>query len=307
MVTVRVEHGDVLDRRTDLLVLKYAQALHGVDRAAVKRERIPLDSLPEIGRSSTYTRPPRIGADSLVFLGVKGLDLFGYAEIREFGRRAIAETADLGPREICMTLHGAGYGLDEAEAFRAEVAGVYDAVDAAQHGRDLDYVTIVDIDDRRVDRLRNLLDGIVRRRTGPSRQPSDDSAGRGSDSKRHAFVAMPFADDFYDYFHYGIRPPLEEAGLLCERMDEANFTGDVVAMMKKRIRSAQVVVADLTDANPNVYLEVGYAWASERQTILLCRHGAEPRFDVRGHRQLRYSSILELETKLRSELDGLEL
>jgi hypothetical protein len=32
--------------------------------------------------------------------------------------------------------------------------------------------------------------------------------------------------------------------------------------VKQRIRGASLVIADLTTANLNVYLEVGYAWAA---------------------------------------------
>ena len=50
------------------------------------------------------------------------------------------------------------------------------------------------------------------------------------------------------------------AGYLGERADLATFTGDVMDWVRARISSANLVIADLTSANPNVYLEVGYAW-----------------------------------------------
>jgi hypothetical protein len=93
--------------------------------------------------------------------------------------------------------------------------------------------------------------------------------------------------------------------MLCERMDHSIFTGEIVDLMRKRIASAEVVVADLSGANPNVYLEIGYAWASGVPTILLCDRDTVPAFDVRGHRHLRYESIRDLERKLARELDGL--
>jgi hypothetical protein len=89
------------------------------------------------------------------------------------------------------------------------------------------------------------------------------SAGYDADTKEHAFVAMPFAESFDDLFHYGIVPPIRGAGLICERLDELSFTGDVVQRLKERIDAARIVVADLTNANPNVYLEVGYAWGRD--------------------------------------------
>jgi hypothetical protein len=80
----------------------------------------------------------------------------------------------------------------------------------------------------------------------------------------------------------------------------------VIDWVKKRIQSASVVVADLTDANPNVYLEVGYAWGCGRPTVLLVRDTADLKFDVRGQRCLTYKKIKDLEELLKSELEGLK-
>ena len=91
-------------------------------------------------------------------------------------------------------------------------------------------------------------------------------------------------------------------GRLCERIDQAVFAGDILARILHRIETADVVVADLTGQNPNVYLEVGYAWAKERPTILLVQDVADLRFDVQGQRCIIYDSIRELETRLEEEL-----
>lgn len=131
------------------------------------------------------------------------------------------------------------------------------------------------------------------------------SVGYDSESKHHAFVAMPFDSSFEDVFYYGIAPPIRAAGLLCERVDQISFTGDVVVQLKDRISRAQFLVADLTGANPNVYLEVGYAWGRGVPTVLLCDKVDDLRFDVRGHRCVVYSSIRDLESKLEKEISGL--
>ena len=125
------------------------------------------------------------------------------------------------------------------------------------------------------------------------------------DPERHAFVAMPFSEPFNDVYHYGIAPPVRAAGLFCVRMDRTPFTGDVIDRMKQRIASSIVAIADLSESNPNVYLEVGLAWGMNIPCILLCNRETDLRFDVRGQRCLLYSSIRELETSLAVELYGL--
>ncbi len=68
--------------------------------------------------------------------------------------------------------------------------------------------------------------------------------------------------------------------------------------IKKRIATATVVVEDMTGANCNVYLEVGYAWGKGVPTLLVAREGQELKFDVRSHRCIYYSNISHLRRQL---------
>lgn len=125
--------------------------------------------------------------------------------------------------------------------------------------------------------------------------------------KRHVFVAMPFTDEMVDVFYYGIQGPVHRAGFLCERIDHATFVGDIVDQIRRKIDTAAVVVADLTGANANVYLEVGYAWGRGRPVILISKKLEDLQFDVRGQRCLLYSSIKQLEMLLEKDLQDLKV
>jgi hypothetical protein len=116
---------------------------------------------------------------------------------------------------------------------------------------------------------------------------------------------MPFAEDMDDVFHYGIQGAVNSAGFLCERADLSSFTGDVMEWVKKRIATASLIIADLSTANPNVYLEVGFAWGCGKPTVLLVRDTNDLRFDVRTQRCLVYKKIKDLESLLRTELANL--
>ncbi len=107
-----------------------------------------------------------------------------------------------------------------------------------------------------------------------------------------------------DIFHYGIQGAVNAAGYLCERADLATFTGDLMDWVKRRIKSARLVIADLSSANPNVYLEIGYAWGCGIPTVLLISDSTDLTFDVRGQRCLVYKSIRALEESLAKELKG---
>lgn len=89
--------------------------------------------------------------------------------------------------------------------------------------------------------------------------------GVESENKPHIFVAMPFSDDYLDEWEIGVFESANAAGFLCERMDVEVFVGDVLAQIKDRIDSCSLLIAILTGENPNVYLEIGYAWGGKNQ------------------------------------------
>jgi hypothetical protein len=117
---------------------------------------------------------------------------------------------------------------------------------------------------------------------------------------------MPFSEEMEDTFVFGIQAPVNRAGYLCERIDMDTFTGDILTRIKSRIETASLVIADLTGANANVYLEVGYAWGKDLPTLLLIRKGAELKFDVQSQRCITYKNIADLGKKLETDLATLE-
>ncbi len=139
------------------------------------------------------------------------------------------------------------------------------------------------------------------RDTEPMTLPSAEQV----EHKPRAFVAMPFAPEMEDVFYYGIQNPVRQFGYICERVDQEAFTGDILQQVKLRIENAEIVIADLTGANPNVYLEVGYAWGKARPTVLVANKKDDLRFDVSGQRCLKYQSIKDLEKQLSAELENL--
>ena len=78
------------------------------------------------------------------------------------------------------------------------------------------------------------------------------------------------------------------------------------ARIRKDITTASIVIADLTQARPNVYLEVGYAWGHGTRVIFLARKGEDLHFNVSGHRCIYYGKFSPLATELEQLLRGLE-
>ena len=164
-MNVRVRQGDALEIPADVLVLKYAQALHGVDKLVVERLEATgaevRSILPKLGEFQLIDTGGHLGAKSVLFVGVTSLLAFEYQAIREFGKRALTSLAGATPAasHVAFTLHGTF--LDESEAFRAELAGIFDALATGEYPAGLRLLTFVEHNADRVCRLATLLDALV--------------------------------------------------------------------------------------------------------------------------------------------------
>lgn len=318
MTEISVERGDVLTTNCDVLVLKYAQAFHGTDLAVARALGLSerTDDALSPGKFMRILSNGALPCKRVLFVGVPLLWDLRYREIRTFARQAltILSEQDCERDLIAMTVHGVGYGLDEGEAFTAQIAGLLEYLLMPNIAWHPSSIRIIERDINRAERLKVMLDSILSKsavNTGGLRdsvaRQSIPSAGLDSEAKRHVFVAMPFDEAMEDVYEFGIREPINTTGCLCERSDRAAFTGDVLERVKRRIASATLMVAELTGANANVYLEVGYAWGKEIPTLLLARKGEDLKFDVKSHNCVYYSNISHLRkqmSQLLPELTG---
>jgi len=318
-----ITRDDVLAFHADVLALKFAQALYGADQAVVRQfEQAGIDVASSLPKKSAFLFVDSrqvVGAEQVLFVGVDPLYQFGYPQIRDFSRRVLSTLSGEAPRcqHLAVTIHGASYGLDEVEAFESEVAGFLDAINSGQYPSKLRQITVVEHNASRVRNLQATLlrllpegllpvpGGLGQSTLGEKTAERLRAVGYDSSSKPHIFVAMPFSKDMDDVYHYGVQGAVNSAGFLCERADFSTFTGDAMAWVRDRITTAAIVIAELSGANPNVYLEVGYAWGCGRPTILLVRQPTDLKFDVRTQRYLVYDRIQDLEKSLRTELDNL--
>lgn len=312
----------MLSASTDLVCLKHAQSFYGADEVAVsaianRSGRSWNDFEVPIGEVRTFETVGALTAPRTAFFGTCRLGSLRYHELRLLAGRMLSFAQTQAVKRIATTVHGVRAGLDEQEAVLALVGGFIDAFQKGAGG-DVEEVSIVERNPGRARRMRETLEDGLAKTSGVTKLPSGAfrverslafrqapqlaTAGQATQEKPHAFVAMPFLAELEDVFHYGIQAPVKAAGLLCERVDQLSFDGLIIQRIRERIETAKVVIADLSTANPNVYLEVGYAWGRNKPTILLVRDVSELRFDVQGYRCLIYRSIRELEALLSAEL-----
>ena len=280
-IAVSIEHADALTFPADVLILKHAQALYGLDLHAVKRLKdggIDIATrLPSVYKSLLIRSEGKVGAQKILFIGTPRLEEFTYASIKEFGRRALKTLSSELPntRHLALTVHGPGFGLDEIECFASLITGLKNAISADEYPPELQRISVVEFNARRAGEYAGAVKSLLPEGAipatpeagqfsgvdGATRTPLEISA---TEDKPHVFVAMPIREEMEDLYHYGVRPAVNAAGFLCERPELSAFTGDIMEWIKGRIATATLVVANLSGANPNVYLEVGYAWRCGR-------------------------------------------
>lgn len=126
-----------------------------------------------------------------------------------------------------------------------------------------------------------------------------DNKIKSTAPKPFVFVLMPFDEKFDDTYKFGIKGAAEDAGAYAERVDEQIFQEGILERIFNQINKADVVVADMTDRNPNVFYEVGYAHALGKIVLLLTQNADDIPFDLKHRPHIVYAGKIE---KLREKL-----
>src|SRR5687767_12595358 len=85
------------------------------------------------------------------------------------------------------------------------------------------------------------------------------------------FVIQPFDKGKFDKrFTDVFKPAIEKANLVPYRVDEDSSVRVPIETIEKGIRQSHLCFADITLDNPNVWYELGYAFACNKDVILIC-------------------------------------
>jgi hypothetical protein len=136
----------------------------------------------------------------------------------------------------------------------------------------------------------------------------------------HAFIVMQIGDTSLDEMcRRSIVPAITACGLEARRVDKHNQGGILKSEIVQFLETSEIIVADLTNERPNVYLEIGYAMGLDkfRNLILTVRHdhfldspkyvrgGPRIHFDLAGYEILAWHPEnldefrMELEKRIR--------
>jgi hypothetical protein len=130
---------------------------------------------------------------------------------------------------------------------------------------------------------------------------------------RLAFVLMPFTPGLTEIYQSVVKPTIEanETGLVCKRADDIKSNRAIIQDIWKSICEARIIIADMTNLNPNVMYELGIAHTLGKETILIYQRTEQEirfPFDLSHIRRIEYENTATggraLEEELRQTLEN---
>ena len=130
------------------------------------------------------------------------------------------------------------------------------------------------------------------------------------DSQPQIFVVMQFGEPYDSLYQEVIQPVSARIGYKALRADDLSRPGVILQDIRRGIIESDVVVAEITPVNANVFYELGYAHALEKPTILLASRKTEKLpFYISGYRVVFYDDTIggkrEIETNLQKYLESI--
>ena len=112
---------------------------------------------------------------------------------------------------------------------------------------------------------------------------------------KRCFVVSPIGDAGTDIrknadqlYQHIIKPVCEKCGFIVQRVDEFNTSNSITQEILDALNDCELVIADLTEHNPNVFFEIGYRAKSQKPIIHLKRKDETIPFAVSSIRTFEY-------------------
>jgi protein-arginine kinase activator protein McsA len=313
-INIILKNTDITTLKVDLITLKYTADNYGLSEEILLRldkEKIENISIYE---TCSYYKPKNLDSEEVLFIRLPATTKLHYNNITTFSEIMISHIEKRDVKNCGMTLNGADF-LDEREAFVSQLQGIINMIKKSQIPDFLDSIIIAENDKSTFSRLNKYLNDLIVNSNGYLKKKAENTYSLSrqiqhdfkivNNHKEHIFVAMPFSTEFEDVFYYGIQNAIEANGFTSLRIDKEKFMGDIVAEMFEKIKSSKAVIADLTNSNANVYLELGFAWGKDIKALLITQNIDELKFDVKGRRCIKYNTIRDLEEQLTEEIKSL--
>lgn len=120
------------------------------------------------------------------------------------------------------------------------------------------------------------------------------------------FVAQCFDNGVYDRrYRETFAPAIQEAGATPVRADEVVGTTPIIEKIEAGLKRSAIAFAEISEDNPNVFLELGFALALEIPTVIVCDRAKRTKlpFDIQHRPVVFYSAEAQSDfDKLRDDI-----
>lgn len=134
--------------------------------------------------------------------------------------------------------------------------------------------------------------------------------GRPSKTVDHpdVFVIMPFKPEYDAVYEHHVKKVVDHLQLSVRRADERLDSGPIMRAIWEDIFYSQIVLADVSDRNVNVYYELGIVHTLGKPTVMIKRAGESASFDIAGLRWIEYEytppGMLAFESQLTAVIEN---
>ncbi len=111
---------------------------------------------------------------------------------------------------------------------------------------------------------------------------------RKPNERTEVFVLMPFNAKMEKVYTNHIKKIGEELGLTIRRADDIFTPGPFMEKVWDGICAAQLILADCTQKNPNVFYEIGMAHTVGKKVVLITRSEKDIPSDIKHHDYISY-------------------
>lgn len=119
------------------------------------------------------------------------------------------------------------------------------------------------------------------------------------------FVIQPFDNgDFNKRYKDIIEPTIKKAELIPYRVDRDPGAQIPYQEIERKIEDAEICLADITEDNPNIWFEVGFAFALKKEVVLICNKSRWDK-DKKFPFDIQHFSIITYQTGSTSDFEEL--
>jgi len=134
-----------------------------------------------------------------------------------------------------------------------------------------------------------------------------EKGSEGMENTKSIFVIMPFSstnshkeEEWTEIYEEIFKPAIEDCDYLCERAIPS--TGSLIKSIIEKLKNSNIVLADITDRNPNVFYELGVRHCLNKRTIIVSQKEEDIPSDLKGYWSVIYGVMPKGVSKFKNDI-----